>query len=54
MTVAQAILIALLYWISQAKIWYGFSIMRMPLCIAPFIGLMFGDIPTALQVGATL
>ncbi len=54
MTVAQAILIALLYWISQAKIWYGFSIMRMPLCIAPFIGLIFGDIPTALQVGATL
>ncbi len=54
MTVAQAILIALLYWISQAKIWYGFSIMRMPLCIAPFIGLMFSDIPTALQVGATL
>lgn len=54
MTVAQAILIALLYWISQAKIWYGFSIMRMPLCVAPFIGLIFGDIPTALQVGATL
>lgn len=54
MTVLQAALLALLYWISQAKIWYGFSIMRMPLCIAPFVGLMFGDMEAALKVGATL
>lgn len=54
MTVIQAIIIGLLYWISQAKIWYGFSIMRMPLSIAPFIGLLFGDMETALKVGATL
>ncbi|OFK23672.1 PTS sugar transporter subunit IIC [Olsenella sp. HMSC062G07] len=54
MTVLQAALLALLYWISQAKVWYGFSIMRMPLCIAPFVGLMFGDMETALKVGATL
>lgn len=54
MTVLQATLLALLYWVSQAKVWYGFSIMRMPLCIAPFVGLMFGDMETALRVGATL
>lgn len=54
MTISQAIIIALLYWISQAKVWYGFSIMRMPLSLAPFIGLVFGDVPTALAVGATL
>lgn len=54
MTILQALIIALLYWISQAKIWYGFSIMRMPLSIAPFIGLLFGDMKTALEVGATL
>lgn len=54
MTVLQAALLGLLYWVSQAKIWYGFSIMRMPLCIAPFVGLLFGDMATALQVGATL
>ena len=53
MTILQALIIALLYWISQAKIWYGFSIMRMPLSIAPFIGLLFGDMKTALEVGAT-
>jgi len=54
MTILQAALLALLYWVSQAKVWYGFSIMRMPLCIAPIVGLLFGDMPTALQVGATL
>ena len=54
MTVLQAVLLGLLYWVSQAKVWYGFSIMRMPLCIAPIVGLMFGDMPTALTVGATL
>lgn len=54
MTVVQALIIGLLYWISQAKIWYGFSIMRMPLSIAPIIGLLFGDMKTALEVGATL
>lgn len=41
MTILQALIIGLLYWISQAKVWYGFSIMRMPLSIAPFIGLIF-------------
>lgn len=54
MTVVKALIIALIYWISQAKVWYGFSIMRMPLSIAPFIGLLFNDVPTALSVGATL
>ncbi len=54
MTILQALIIGLLYWISQAKVWYGFSIMRMPLSIAPFIGLIFNDMETALQVGATL
>ena len=27
MTILQAALLALLYWVSQAKVWYGFSIM---------------------------
>lgn len=54
MSVVTAATIALIYWISQAKVCYGFSIMRMPLSIAPFIGLLFGDMETALMVGATL
>lgn len=54
MSILTAVLIGLLYWVSQAKVWYGFSIMRMPLSIAPFIGLLFGDMKTALMVGATL
>lgn len=54
MSIMNAVLIALLYWVSQAKIWYGFSIMRMPLSIAPIIGLLLGDMKTALMVGATL
>lgn len=54
MTITQAALLGLLYWLSQAKIWYGLSILRMPLSIAPFVGLMFGDMETALLIGATL
>ncbi|MCZ8624961.1 PTS sugar transporter subunit IIC [Escherichia albertii] len=54
MTIFTAAIIALVYWISQAKVWYGFSIMRMPLSIAPIMGLIFNDMPTALSVGATL
>ncbi|MEG0360403.1 MAG: PTS sugar transporter subunit IIC [Longicatena sp.] len=54
MSILNATIIALLYWISQNKIWYGFSIMRMPMSIAPFIGLLFGDMKTALMIGATL
>ena len=54
MGVSTAILIGLVYWISQAKVWYGFSIMRMPLSIAPIMGIIFDDMPTALSVGATL
>ena len=48
MGVSTAILIGLVYWISQAKVWYGFSIMRMPLSIAPIMGIIFDDMPTAL------
>lgn len=54
MSIFTAAMIALVYWISQAKVWYGFSIMRMPLSIAPIMGLIFNDMPTALSVGATL
>ena len=37
MSIFTAAMIALVYWISQAKVWYGFSIMRMPLSIAPIM-----------------
>lgn len=51
----QAILIGLLYWVSVNRIWYGFSqLIRQPLSLAAFIGLIYGDMPTALAAGATL
>ncbi|MCR1899111.1 PTS sugar transporter subunit IIC [Irregularibacter muris] len=54
MSIIQAILLGVIYWISQNKVWYGFSNMRMPICLAPIIGLIFGDMETALVTGATL
>lgn len=54
MTILQAIIISLLYWFAQSKLWYGASILRMPIVLAPFIGILFNDMETALKTGATL
>lgn len=54
MTILQAAIIAFVYWLSQSKIWYGSSILRMPIVIAPIMGLIFGNMPDALIIGATL
>ncbi len=51
----QAALTGLLYWASVNRFWYGFSqVVRQPLSLATFLGLIYGDMPTALAAGATL
>lgn len=53
--IIEAALVGVLYYIATNRIWYGFSMLiRQPLSLAVFIGLIFGDIQTALITGATL
>ena len=54
MSLLTAVIIGLLYWLAQAKIWYGASVLKMPIVIAPVMGLLFGDMQNALIIGATL
>lgn len=54
MTILQAAIVAGIYWLSQAKIWYGLSILRMPIVIAPILGLLFNNMTDALIIGGTL
>ncbi|NLH64139.1 MAG: PTS sugar transporter subunit IIC [Erysipelotrichaceae bacterium] len=54
MSVYTAILIGLIYWISASRVWYGFSIFRMPIVLAPIMGLIFNDMQNALIIGATI
>ncbi|CUH97783.1 putative membrane protein [Propionispora sp. 2/2-37] len=53
--IVEAALVGLLYYIATNRIWYGFSMLiRQPLSLSVFIGLIFGDMQTALLTGATL
>ncbi|MDF2636617.1 MAG: sugar transporter subunit [Pelosinus sp.] len=53
--IIQAALIGLLYYMATNRVWYGFSMLiRQPLSLSVFIGLIFGDMETALIMGGTL
>lgn len=54
MNILTATLIGIIYWLAQAKVWYGFSVFKMPIVIAPIMGLIFNDMQNALIIGATL
>lgn len=51
----QALLIGIVYWIGTNRIWYGTTtVIRQPLVMAVPLGLIMGDLPTALIIAATL
>lgn len=53
--VTQAVLLGLLYWFAWSKIGYSFQhFMRQPLTLAFPIGLIMGNMPDAVIIGATL
>lgn len=53
--VAQAILLGILYWVPWTRIGYSFSnIFRQPLSLSVVIGIITGEIPQAVMLGAAL
>lgn len=55
MNFTLALLFGVLYWLATNKIWYGaLHITRQPLVLAVPIGLIMGDLPNAMKIGAAL
>jgi D-glucosaminate-specific PTS system IIC component len=51
----QALLIGLVYWLGTNRLWYGTTtVIRQPLVMAVPLGLIMGDIQTAMIIGGTL
>ena len=54
MTILQAILCGGIYWLSSLYLGnLSESFFRFPLCNVLLVGLIFGDVPTAMVIGAT-
>ncbi|MDR3565399.1 MAG: PTS sugar transporter subunit IIC [Negativicutes bacterium] len=52
---AQATLLGLLYWVPWTRAGYTFShIFRQPISLAAIIGVIVGDLPAAVMIGATM
>lgn len=55
MKFALALTIGIIYWIATNKLWYGIlHLMRQPLTLALVIGLIMGNVPDAMKIGAAL
>ena len=55
MTILQAILCGGIYWLSSLYLGnLSESFFRFPLCNVLLVGLIFGDVPTAMVIGATV
>lgn len=55
MSFTQALLIALIYWLTTNKLWYGtLHFVRTPLFLALPLGLVMGDVHTAMIIGAAI
>lgn len=55
MTVTQAALLGLLYWVALSKFGYTFQhFLRQPITLSLPIGIIMGNIPQAIIIGATL
>ena len=55
MSFGLALTFGILYWIATNKIWYGIlHLMRRPLVLALPIGLIMGNVPDAMRIGAAL
>ncbi|MBE6083459.1 PTS mannose/fructose/sorbose/N-acetylgalactosamine transporter subunit IIC [Sporanaerobacter sp. PP17-6a] len=53
--VIKSIIIAIIYWLAWSRIGYTFSmILRQPLTLAVPLGLLMGDVRTAIIIGASL
>lgn len=50
-----AIFMGLIYWFTRLRIGYTFSsIMFQPVSIGLMVGLLYGDVPTAMKIGAAV
>lgn len=55
MSFGLALVFGVLYWLATNKLWYGtLHLVRQPLVLAVPIGLIMGDLPTAMTIGAAL
>ncbi|HJD46823.1 MAG TPA: PTS sugar transporter subunit IIC [Candidatus Mediterraneibacter norfolkensis] len=55
MSIGLALTFGILYWLATNKLWYGaLHLTRQPLVLAVPIGIIMGDVPTAMIIGAAL
>lgn len=55
MSLVQAILLGMVYWLNTISLGYGATtIWNAPLCVVLWVGLIMGDVPTAMKVGASI
>ncbi len=55
MSVGLALTFGVLYWLATNKLWYGaLHLTRQPLVLAVPIGIIMGDLPGAMKIGAAL
>lgn len=55
MNIGLALVFGVLYWLATNKLWYGtLHLVRQPLVLAVPIGLIMGDLPNAMIIGASL
>lgn len=56
MTLIQAILLGALYWINTSEMFvpFTYNFINSPLVVSLWVGLILGDVPTAVTVGATV
>ncbi|MCI8744780.1 MAG: PTS sugar transporter subunit IIC [Lachnospiraceae bacterium] len=55
MSIGLALVFGILYWFATNKLWYGtLHLIRQPIVLAVPIGLIMGDLPNAMIIGASL
>lgn len=55
MNIGLALVFGILYWLATNKLWYGtLHLVRQPLVLAVPIGIIMGDLPTSMIIGASL
>ena len=55
MSLLLSLTCGILYWAATNKIWYGIlHLMRQPIVLALPIGLIMGNVPDAMKIGAAL
>lgn len=55
MNIGLALIFGILYWLATNKLWYGaLHLTRQPIVLAVPIGLIMGNLPDAMKIGAAL